>query len=117
MRMVILPQALRRMVPATVSQLITLTKDTSLVSIIGIQELMRHSRIVTNTSGSPFTGSGVDAPLLQVFMVAGAMFIAFNFLLSRLSRRLELRERRITGIKVEPVTGLEEQVAQDAALP
>lgn len=117
MRLVILPQALRRMVPATVSQLITLTKDTSLVSIIGIQELMRHSRIVTNTSGSPFTGTGVDAPLLQVFIVAGVMFIAFNFLLSRLSRRLELRERRITGIKVEPVTGLEEQVAQDAAIP
>jgi His/Glu/Gln/Arg/opine family amino acid ABC transporter permease subunit len=111
MRMVILPQALRRMVPATVSQLITLTKDTSLVIIIGIQELMRHSRIVTNTSGSPFTGSGVDAPLLQVFIVAGVMFIAFNFLLSRLSRRLELRERRITGIEVETVTGVEEQVA------
>jgi His/Glu/Gln/Arg/opine family amino acid ABC transporter permease subunit len=117
MRIVILPQALRRMVPATVSQLITLTKDTSLVSIIGIQELMRHSRIVTNTSGSPFTGSGVDAPLLQVFMVAGVMFIAFNFLLSRLSRRLELRERRITGVKVEAVTGLEEQVAQSSAVP
>jgi hypothetical protein len=46
-----------------------------------------------------------------VFIVAGVMFIAFNFLLSRLSRRLELRERRITGIEVETVTGVEEQVA------
>ena len=117
MRLVILPQALRRMVPATVSQLITLTKDTSLVSIIGIQELMRHSRIVTNTSGSPFVGTGVDAPLLQVFILAGALFVAFNFTLSRLSRRLELKERRLTGIKVEPVTGVEEHVADAAALP
>ena len=34
MRFVILPQGLRRMVPATVSQLITLNKDTTLVSIL-----------------------------------------------------------------------------------
>ncbi|MGH2820904.1 MAG: amino acid ABC transporter permease, partial [Actinomycetota bacterium] len=78
MRLVILPQGLRRMVPATVSQLITLTKDTSLVSILAISELVRNGRIVTNTSGSPFTGVGVEAPVLQVFMVVGAMFIVFN---------------------------------------
>ena len=41
MRYVVLPQGLRRMVPATVSQLITLNKDTTLVSIIAIQEVVR----------------------------------------------------------------------------
>src|SRR5919106_3298533 len=41
MRLVILPQGLRRMVPATVSQLITLNKDTTLVSIIAVQEVVR----------------------------------------------------------------------------
>ena len=46
MRHVVLPQGLRRMVPATVSQLITLNKDTTLVSIIGIQELVRSGRIL-----------------------------------------------------------------------
>jgi His/Glu/Gln/Arg/opine family amino acid ABC transporter permease subunit len=114
MRLIILPQGLRRMVPATVSQLITLNKDTTLVSIIGIQEVMRQARIVTNTSGSPFTGSGVDAPLLQVFLVVGVMFVLVNLLLSRLSTRLEIRERRKTGTEVEKVTGLEDQVAADA---
>ena len=44
MRHVVLPQGLRRMVPATVSQLITLTKDTTLVSIIAIVEVMRRAR-------------------------------------------------------------------------
>src|SRR5918992_4174359 len=39
MQHVILPQGLRRMVPATVSQLITLNKDTTLVSIIAITEV------------------------------------------------------------------------------
>lgn len=111
MRLIILPQGLRRMVPATVSQLITLNKDTTLVSIIGIQEVMRHARIVTNTSGSPFTGTGVDAPLLHVFIGVGILFIVVNFGLSRLSRRLEIRQRERIGTDVESVTGLEDQVA------
>src|ERR671919_539922 len=114
MRFVILPQGLRRMVPATVSQLITLNKDTTLVSIIAIQEGLRKARIGTNTSGSPFTGTGGDAPLLQVFIVVGMMFIVVNFALSRVSKRLEIRERRRTGIEVERVTGLEDQVAAEA---
>jgi His/Glu/Gln/Arg/opine family amino acid ABC transporter permease subunit len=119
MRLVILPQGLRRMVPATVSQLITLNKDTTLISIIGIQEVMRHARIVTSTSGSPFVGTGVDAPLLQVFLTVGLMFVIVNLALSQLSRRLEIRERRRTGVEVEKVAGLEDQltVAEAAVAP
>jgi His/Glu/Gln/Arg/opine family amino acid ABC transporter permease subunit len=109
MRFVVLPQGLRRMVPATVSQLITLNKDTTLVSIIAIQEVMRHGRIVT---GFNFFG-GVQAPVLQVFVFIGLMFIAVNLLLSRLSRRLEIRERRRTGTRIERVRGLEDQVAAE----
>ena len=107
MRLVILPQGLRRMVPATVSQLITLNKDTTLVSIIAIQEVVRHGRIVT---GANFFG-GVQAPVLQVFVFIGLLFIVTNLLLSRLSRRLEIRERERTGTTVEPVSGIEDQVA------
>ena len=47
MRLVILPQGLRRMLPATVSQLITLNKDTTLVYIIAIEEVARRGRILT----------------------------------------------------------------------
>jgi His/Glu/Gln/Arg/opine family amino acid ABC transporter permease subunit len=107
MRLVILPQGLRRMVPATVSQLITLNKDTTLVSIIAIQEVMRHGRIVT---GFNFFG-GVEAPVLQVFVFIGILFIAVNLALSRLSRRLELRERRRTGTTIKPIAGAEDQSA------
>jgi len=107
MRIVILPQGLRRMLPATVSQLITLNKDTTLVYIIGIQEVARHGRILT---GFNFFG-GVQAPLLQVFLVIGLMFVVTNLALSRLSRRLEVRERERTGTTVEPVAGVEDQVA------
>jgi aspartate/glutamate/glutamine transport system permease protein len=112
MRHVILPQGLRRMVPATVSQLITLNKDTTLVSIIAITEVMRRARTVTATSGNPFTGGGVEAPILEVFIFVGLLFVIVNFALSRLSRRLEIRERSRAGPAPKPkVRGLEEQVA------
>ena len=112
MRHVILPQGLRRMVPATVSQLITLTKDTTLVSIIAIVEVMRRARTVTATSGNPFTGGGVEAPILEVFLFVGLLFIIVNYSLSRLSRRLEIREKKRSGSKPDvKVRGLEEQVA------
>jgi glutamate transport system permease protein len=93
-------------VPATVSQLITLNKDTTLVSIVAIQEVMRHGRIVTSAN---FFG-GVQAPVLQVFLFIGALFIIVNLALSRLSRRLEVRESKRTAVgTVKRVRGLEEQ--------
>jgi putative glutamine transport system permease protein len=112
MRFVILPQGLRRMVPATVSQLITLNKDTTLVSIIAIQEVVRHGSSVTSAN---FFG-GVQAPILQVFILIGAFFVVVNFTLSRLSRRLEIRERKRTGTKLRRVAGLEDQVAAETDL-
>ncbi|MBA2523289.1 MAG: amino acid ABC transporter permease [Solirubrobacterales bacterium] len=110
MRFVVLPQGLRRMVPATVSQLITLNKDTTLVSIIAIQELVRHG----NTVAASGFGVEVTAPILQVFIVVGLLFIAVNLALSRLSRRLEIRERQRTGTKPRSVRGLEDQVALES---
>ena len=81
MSFVILPQGLRRMVPATVSQLITLNKDTTLVSIIAIQEVVGAG----STLASVTFGVEVRPAYLQVFLVIGAMFIAINLALSRLS--------------------------------
>ena len=112
MRLIILPQGLRRMVPATVSQLITLTKDTSLISIISVQDLVRKGRILSNTAGNPFIDpEGAPASILHVMIVVALIFIAFNLMLSRLSKRLEIRERARTGTEIAPVTGLEDQVA------
>jgi aspartate/glutamate/glutamine transport system permease protein len=106
MRQVILPQGLRRMVPATVSQLITLNKDTTLISIIAITEVMRRGRIVTSSNFF----AAVEAPVLHVFVFIGLLFVLVNYALSRLSRRLEIGERRRTGSTMEQVTGLEDQL-------
>jgi His/Glu/Gln/Arg/opine family amino acid ABC transporter permease subunit len=109
LRYVILPQGLRRMVPATVSQLITLNKDTTLVTIIAIEEVMSHGRALS--SGFTAFIGGVPAPLLQVFIFIGFLFVITNLALSRLSRRLEIRERKRTGGTAGPVIGQEDQVA------
>jgi His/Glu/Gln/Arg/opine family amino acid ABC transporter permease subunit len=111
MRHVILPQGLRRMVPATVSQLITLNKDTTLVSIIAIQEVVRSGRVLSQTAGNPFVGGGdVQAPILQVMIFIGILFVIVNYALSRLSRRLEVREsRRTATVRPVAVAGVEDQ--------
>jgi hypothetical protein len=54
----------------------------------------------------------VEAPILEVFIFVGLLFVAVNFTLSRLSRRLEVRERRRGAPAARPqVRGLEDQVA------
>jgi glutamate transport system permease protein len=84
MALVIVPQAARRMVPAIVSQLVTLLKDTTLGTAINYDELLRRSR----DTGTFYQNQ------LQVFAEAAVLFILVNFALSRLARRLEVRQRR-----------------------
>lgn len=96
MRLVILPQALRRMVPAIVSQLVTLLKDTALGFIIGYEELLRRGQL-----------TDIFNPL-QPLIVASAMYVVVNFAISRVARWLELRQRRRLGASAIEVHGLEE---------
>jgi ABC-type amino acid transport system permease subunit len=109
MRFVILPQGLRRMVPATVSQLITLIKDTTLVTIIAIPEVL--GAVSSLVGASSFGNTGPRVEILQAFLMVGFLFFVVNFSLSRLSRRLEIRERARTGTTLKRVEGLEDQVA------
>ena len=51
------------------------------------------------------------APVLHVFIFIGLLFVVTNLALSRLSRRLELRERRRTGTRLRRVKGVEDQRA------
>ena len=84
MRLVILPQAFRRMTPTIVSQFVTLLKDTSLAFVVGYEELLRTGQI----AGEFFRNS------LQALIVVSLMYLAVNYALSRVARRLEARQRR-----------------------
>jgi glutamate transport system permease protein len=100
MQLVILPQAIRRMVPAIVAQLATLTKDTSLGFVIGYEEALRRA------------GSLAQAPpsnQLQAFVFAGILYFIVIFALARIARRLEVRSRKRYGAgKMEAGAGLED---------
>jgi putative glutamine transport system permease protein len=99
-RYVVLPQALRRMVPAIVSQLVTLLKDTSLVSFITVFELARRGQALQQLANNP----------IETSLVVMAMYFAVNFALSELARRLELRPGRVGRARPPAAVGAEDQV-------
>jgi glutamate transport system permease protein len=100
MGLVILPQAVRRMTPAIVAQLATLTKDVSLGFLIGYEEVVRRGRIL---------GEGSPSNLLQAYLVVGIIYFIVIFMLSRVARRLEVRQRRKYGAgKMAAGTGMED---------
>lgn len=100
MQLVILPQAIRRMVPAIVAQLATLTKDTSLGFVIGYEEALRRSA---------FLAQSPPSNQLQAFVFAGILYFIIIFALSRAARYLELRSRKKYGAsKMKGGAGLED---------
>jgi glutamate transport system permease protein len=101
---VILPQALRRMIPAIVSQLVTLLKDTSLGFAVGYEELLRRGQI---------TGEFGKNQLQSIVFVA-VLYLIVNFTLSRVARRLEVRQRRRFKAGAIAVSGVEDLAAVQA---
>jgi len=82
LRYIILPQALRRMVPPIVSQCISLLKDTSLTVIIALPELMNHAQII----------NGADIHyVVPIFIMAALLYFSVNYAISLASRRWELK--------------------------
>ncbi len=79
MRFIILPQAFRRMVPALVNEGVTLIKDSSLVSAIGLAELALAARTV----------AGAYSRYWEPYLAISAMYLVLTLLLSTLAQRLE----------------------------
>jgi len=90
MTLVLLPQAIRRMLPVLIAQLVVLLKDTSLGFIIGFAELLRESRGLVEFLSSRFG----DTYTFQIYVGAGLIYIIVNVLLSTLARIVEKRTRR-----------------------
>jgi aspartate/glutamate/glutamine transport system permease protein len=82
LRYIVMPQALRRMVPPIVSQFISLLKDTSLAVVIALPELTHHAQII-NGQKSTY--------IIPIFIMIAFMYFAVNYSLSLLARRLELK--------------------------
>jgi glutamate transport system permease protein len=92
MTLVLLPQAVRRMLPVLIAQLVVLLKDSSLGFIIGYFELLRQARSLVEFFSRDF-GSTYT---FQLYVAAGLMYIVVNVLLSQLAKYVESRTRRST---------------------
>ena len=81
MRYIILPQALRRILPPLAGQFISLIKDSSLLGIIAIRELTKAAREIVTASLQPF----------EVYILLGILYLVLTFSLSMLVQHMEKR--------------------------
>ncbi len=79
---IVLPQALRNMIPSLVNQFVALTKDTSLAFIVGINELTYAASQINNRT--------LTHPA-EIFLIVALMYFLICFSLTSLARRLESR--------------------------
>ena len=84
MALVVIPQAVRTMIPSIINQFIITLKDTSILSIIGFPELTNVGKtIVGNTLKS-----------LQTWAIVGVMYMVVIVTLSKVAKRIERRVNR-----------------------
>ncbi|WP_158888750.1 amino acid ABC transporter permease [Amycolatopsis anabasis] len=87
MFLVLLPQAIRAMLPTIISQLVVLLKDTALGFLITYPELLYYARYI-GSQGQ------FGRPIVPTTIVAGAIYITLCLLLTALATYLERRNRR-----------------------
>jgi polar amino acid transport system permease protein len=84
MRYIIVPQAFRRVIPPLTNEFVMLIKDTSLVSVIGLAELLRAARVLQSET---FNGT----PLIAAALIYLAICLPLIYLTNALERRLNRR--------------------------
>ncbi|QTA38271.1 amino acid ABC transporter permease [Thermosipho ferrireducens] len=81
MRYIILPQAFKNILPALGNEFITLTKDSSLASVIGVTELMRRGQFVITRTFQTFS----------IYFGVALIYFILTFIISRITRYVEKR--------------------------
>lgn len=88
MRYIIIPQAVKNILPALVNEFITLIKDSSIVSVIGLEELMRKSDIIRSITYRAFE------PLITIAVIYFIMTFTLSKFMGRIERRLKRSDYR-----------------------
>ena len=89
LRLVVLPQAVKLVVPTLVTQLVAVLKDSTLGYVVSYPELMKQANNLANNTKL----------LLQAFVVVSAIYVVINFALTRLATWLEQRLRQRPGTR------------------
>jgi glutamate transport system permease protein len=96
MRIILVPQAVRIMLPAIISQCVVALKDTALGFVVGYEELLRQGKAIFNTYNN----------IVPTAIVIAAIYIVINLALSTLASWLErrLRQRGSHVVGLDPAT-------------
>ncbi|MGB7237418.1 MAG: amino acid ABC transporter substrate-binding protein/permease [Rhodococcus sp. (in: high G+C Gram-positive bacteria)] len=81
MRRVVMPQAIRTMIPSYINQFVITLKDTSLLSVIGLAELTQTGRLIIARNFESF----------NMWLIIGVMYFIIIMALTKMSNRLEKR--------------------------
>ena len=84
MRLVVIPQAIRTMIPSIINQFIITLKDTSILSVIGFPELTNMGKTI---AGNTFKS-------LQTWAIVGIMYMVIIITLSKIAKKIERRIKR-----------------------
>lgn len=87
-RLILLPQALKAMLPAVISQLVVLLKDTALGFLITYRELLTEAKQLA-------TSPAFEFPTIPLALVVAAVYIGMCLILSSVATRLERRSGRV----------------------
>ena len=88
MTKIIIPQAIRNILPALGNEMITLLKDTSLVTVIGVKDI---TKVALNIQGLTYQAF---VPLVSVALVYLFLVLLLSKLLEKLERRMRASDRR-----------------------
>lgn len=80
MTRVVIPQMIRVCLPAISNETITLVKDTALVTVIGVAEILHYAKTAVNRDGDTFP-----------FLVAAALYLLINFVITMVFKKLETK--------------------------
>ena len=88
MRFIIVPQAIKNILPALGNEMITLLKDTSLVTVIGLKDMVKGALIIQGRTYQAFM------PLVAVAIIYLVLVIILSKILSMFERRMRESDRR-----------------------
>ncbi|MCJ7856740.1 amino acid ABC transporter permease [Lachnospiraceae bacterium NSJ-143] len=88
MRYIIIPQAIKNILPALGNEMITLLKDTSLVTVIGLKDMVKGALIIQGRTYQAFM------PLVTVAIIYLVLVVILSKLLSMFERRMRESDRR-----------------------
>ncbi|HYH75926.1 MAG TPA: amino acid ABC transporter permease [Arthrobacter sp.] len=103
MTSILLPQAVRSMLPVIISQLVVILKDTALGFIVTYNEILFQAK---------FFGSQVQygSPIIPAAIIAGALYIGMCLILAAFAKWLEKRLSRKPGVAVVPAAAVPQEV-------